>query len=49
MTVSAVDGSQDKSTSPGANTAGINGSLLSKLGNFKGLVAKKPKGDKAAA
>jgi pilus assembly protein CpaE len=37
MTVSAVDGSEDKSVSPV-----VNGSLLSKLGNLRGLVAKKP-------
>ena len=44
LTVSAVDGSEDKSPSPTAGT-----SLLGKLGNFKGLVAKKAKSDAAAA
>ncbi|HEV2748836.1 MAG TPA: pilus assembly protein CpaE [Allosphingosinicella sp.] len=37
MTVSAVDGSDDKSEAGEAN-----GSLLGKLGNFKALIAKKP-------
>ncbi len=44
MTVSAVDGSEDKSASPVV----INGSLLGKLGGIKGWLAKKP-ADKAAA
>ena len=47
MAVSAVDGSEE-----GASEAEGKTSLLGKLGNFKGLVAKKPKGeagDRAAA
>jgi pilus assembly protein CpaE len=44
LTVAAVDGSED---SREAAVAG--GSLLGKIGNFKALVAKKPKPDRAAA
>ena len=45
MTVAAVDGSEDSSASGPA----AGGSLLGKFGNLKGLMAKKPKSDKATA
>ena len=44
MTVSAVDGSEDK-----REAAQVNPSLLGKLGSFKSLVAKKPKVEAAQA
>jgi pilus assembly protein CpaE len=44
MTVSVVDGAED--TAPAAKDA--SGSLLGKLGNFKALVAKKPKAKEKA-
>ena len=44
MTVSAVDGSEDK-----REAGQVNPSLLGKLGSFKSLVAKKPKVDAAQA
>jgi pilus assembly protein CpaE len=44
MTVSAVDGSEDKS-----EAAQLSPSLLGKLGSFKSLVAKKPKVEAAQA
>jgi hypothetical protein len=47
MTVAAVDGSEDKRSSPAVVGGSV--SLLSKLGNLKGLVAKKPKAEKAPA
>ena len=47
MTVAAVDGSEDSGSSS-ANVA-VGGSLLGKFGNFKALMAMKPKSDKATA
>jgi pilus assembly protein CpaE len=44
MTVSAVDGSEDK-----REAGQVNPSLLGKLGSFKSLVAKKPKAEAAQA
>ena len=45
MTVAVVDGAEDS----GPAGAEASNSLLGKLGNFKALVAKKPKLEKAKA